>query len=59
MDWLTTSTLLDRMKADETGVWTLFCERFRGPLLAFARRFDLTDAEADDALQDILTAFVW
>jgi RNA polymerase sigma-70 factor (ECF subfamily) len=58
MEWITTSTLLDRMKADDQTVWGKFCERFRQPLLAFARRFGLSDAEADDALQDILTAFV-
>lgn len=58
MEWVTTSTILDRMNADHPAAWNVFCERFRRPLLAFARRFGLSDTEADDALQDILTAFV-
>lgn len=59
MDWLTTSTILDRMKhLDDASMWTRFHDRFRRPLLAFARRYGLSDQDAEEAVQETLTAFV-
>jgi RNA polymerase sigma-70 factor (ECF subfamily) len=59
MEWVTTSTLLQRMQQfEDAGVWERFHERFRGPLAAFAQRFGLVAAERDDAVQDVLTEFV-
>jgi RNA polymerase sigma-70 factor (ECF subfamily) len=59
MEWVTTSTILERMKKpDEGTVWAQFHDRFRRPLLAFARRWGLPEPEIEDAVQETLTAFL-
>lgn len=59
MEWITTSTILERMKKlDDRSVWGQFHERFRRPLRGFARRWGLTDDEIEDVVQEILVAFV-
>jgi len=57
-EWLTTSTLLrDLRDYDNDLAWRRLVERFRAPIVAFARRVGLAPADADDAAQDTLTAF--
>ncbi|HEY3246021.1 MAG TPA: hypothetical protein VGM03_21985 [Phycisphaerae bacterium] len=49
MEWVTTSTILERLRDfNDRSMWNRFCTRFRRPLVAFARRYGLSEAEADD-----------
>lgn len=58
MDWVTTSTILERMKSfGDQSIWDQFHARFRRPLLAYARKWGLSDAEAEDVTQEVLAAF--
>jgi RNA polymerase sigma factor (sigma-70 family) len=58
MDWLTSSTLLERLaESREQDGWTLVVEHFRPPLVALGRRMGLRDEDAEDAAQNTLAAF--
>jgi RNA polymerase sigma factor (sigma-70 family) len=58
MDWVTTSTILDRLRDFQNqSAWGQFAERFRTPLISFARKMGLTSADAEDAAQEILLTF--
>ncbi len=58
MEWLTTSTILQRLhNFDDRTVWDNFARRFRKPLLAFARKIGIPGDEAEDVVQEILLAF--
>ena len=58
MDWVTTSTILDRLcDFDDRDMWDRFTDRFRAPVAAFARRFGLGEGEIDDVVQETLMAF--
>lgn len=57
MDWITTSTILERLRDFDQSIWGTFTQRFRTPLISFARRFGLTSADAEEVTQDILLAF--
>src|SRR5215468_5754286 len=58
MEWLTTSTILQRLgDFDDRAIWERFNTRFRSPLESFARRLGLSPAEADDAAQEALLQF--
>lgn len=58
VDWLTTSTILRDLRdyANE-GAWTRFVERFRRPVVRFARQTGLDAAAAEDVAQEALLAF--
>ncbi|RJP37167.1 MAG: sigma-70 family RNA polymerase sigma factor [Phycisphaerales bacterium] len=59
MDWVTTSTILERLHDfDDRSVWETFSRRFRRPLIAFARKVGVPDGEVDDVVQEILLAFI-
>lgn len=57
MEWVTTSTILERLRGSDEAAWGTFAGRFRPPLLAFARRYGLRDSEAEDVVQETLLAF--
>lgn len=58
MDWLTTSTILERLRDFKNqAAWEQFAERFRQPVVRFARQMGLADADAEDAAQETLMAF--
>ncbi|MGE0480037.1 MAG: RNA polymerase sigma factor [Phycisphaerae bacterium] len=58
MDWLTTSTILERLHDfRDQEMWQRFAQRFRRPLASFVRRFGLTQEEIDDVVQETLLAF--
>lgn len=58
MDWLTTSTILERLQDfRDQEMWQRFSQRFRRPLASFVRRFGLTQEEIDDVVQETLLAF--
>ncbi len=58
MDWLTTSTILDRLRDfEDRTAWDRFADRFHKPLVSFARKTGLTSADAEDVAQEILLTF--
>jgi len=50
--------LLDLRDCANERAWTLFLERYRPLIAAYARRRGLQPADADDVSQDVLVAFV-
>lgn len=58
LDWNTTSTILCGLRdhADRVA-WERLCARFRAPMVGFARRLGLNEADAEDAAQQALMAF--
>lgn len=58
MEWVTTSTLLEGLRDfGNQNAWNRFEERFRKPLIRFARKMALDTSEAEDAAQETLIAF--
>ncbi|MFN0137429.1 MAG: RNA polymerase sigma factor [Phycisphaerae bacterium] len=58
MDWITTSTMLERLRdRDDAEMWERFAMRFRKPLHVFISRFGLDSSAADDAVQETMSAF--
>jgi RNA polymerase sigma-70 factor (ECF subfamily) len=58
MDWITTSTILCELRDFGNHVaWDRFVARFRAPLVSFARKSGLAQADAQDLAQDALAAF--
>lgn len=58
MEWITTSTILDRLSDyGNEAAWNRFVTRFRRPIVSFARRMGLSEADAEDAAQEALAAF--
>jgi len=58
MDWVTTSTIIDRLRGgQDQAAWTGFVERFRRPVVAFACGLGLNETQAEDAAQETLMAF--
>lgn len=59
MDWVTTSTILDRLRRfDDRTMWARFDGRFRRPLVALGLKMGLAPAEADEAAQEALVTFM-
>lgn len=59
MEWLTTTTILDRLlDAGDNSVWSSFLERFRTPIIAFCRKLGLGSSDAEDVAQETLMAFL-
>lgn len=58
MEWLTTTTLLHNLRdfSDQTA-WSRFADRFHRPIVGFARKSGLSEADAEDAAQETLLAF--
>lgn len=58
MEWLTSSTLLQRLAASrDQGGWTEIVDAFRAPIVRLGRRMGLSDEDAEDAAQNALLAF--
>ena len=57
MQWETTTILLEQLHDSQTDAWKRFTDRFRPPMLGFARRYGLSDAQAEDAVQNALVSF--
>lgn len=58
MTWITTATVLQQLRDfDNRAAWDSFTERFRKPVVSFARGMGLTQADAEDAAQETLLAF--
>jgi RNA polymerase sigma-70 factor, ECF subfamily len=59
MEWITTTQMLrDLRDSNEGPAWAAFDEHFRRVVVSFARHSGLSDAEADDAAQETMLAFV-
>lgn len=59
MDWVTTSTLLERLRdPDDAHAWADFVGHFREAVVGFARRRGLDEPGAQDVAQNTLMAFV-
>jgi RNA polymerase sigma-70 factor (ECF subfamily) len=58
MAWLTTATVLQNLRDfDNREAWSSFADRFRQPVVSFARGMGLGQADAEDAAQETLIAF--
>src|SRR5262245_31777004 len=58
MTWITTATVLQQLRDFENrSAWDSFTERFRRPVVSFAKSMGLTQADAEDAAQETLLAF--
>jgi RNA polymerase sigma-70 factor (ECF subfamily) len=58
MEWVTTSALLEQLRAGAESAWGPFLERFRKPVVAFAMDHGLSPDAADDAAQETMLAFL-
>jgi len=58
-DWATTTMILDGLKtSDDTTVWQRFCGHFNPLVVNFARHIGLSAADAEDAAQETMLAFL-
>lgn len=58
MEWTTTSTILASLRDfDNQDAWQRFVDRFRKPVIGFARRLGFDGADAEDIAQETLAAF--
>lgn len=59
MDWVTTTQILDELrKSGDAPAWELFCNHFQPVLISFGRKTGLSVADAEDAAQESLLAFL-
>lgn len=58
MTWLTTATVLQKLRDfQDRDAWDSFADRFRQPVVSFARGMGLKPADAEDVAQETLLAF--
>ena len=58
MTWVTTATVLQNLRDyDNREAWGSFAERFRRPVVSFARGMGLKTADAEDVAQETMLAF--
>src|SRR5690349_6694570 len=56
--WVTTATVLEKLRDfGNRDAWSSFTERFRQPVVSFARGMGLKQADAEDVAQETLLAF--
>lgn len=58
MEWITTTLLLERLRDPGAPVWEQFVNRFRGPLVNFARQMGLAEDSAEDVAQNAMLTFI-
>ena len=59
MDWQTTSSILQGLRNHEdAALWARFVDRFRSPVVRFARSIGVSEHSAEDVAQETLLAFV-
>ena len=58
MRWVTTTILLENLRNAEEAAWEQFVNRFRVPIMRFARDLGLAADEAEDVAQETLMDFV-
>jgi RNA polymerase sigma-70 factor (ECF subfamily) len=57
MDWVTTTTILERLRNQDEDAWSTFVRRFRGPVTRFAVSLGVARSDAEDVAQETLVAF--
>lgn len=58
MEWQTTTTILQRLRESENqAAWHQLVDRFRLPIVRFARQLGVSSARAEDVAQETLLAF--
>lgn len=58
MTWITTATVLANLRDYENrDAWSSFADRFRQPVVSFARSMGLAPIDAEDVAQETLLAF--
>lgn len=58
MTWVTTATVLQKLRDfDNHAAWDSFADRFRTPVISFARGMGLKSNDAEDVAQETLLAF--
>jgi RNA polymerase sigma-70 factor (ECF subfamily) len=58
MTWITTATVLQQLRDYENReAWGSFSERFRRPVVSFAKSMGLAPADAEDVAQESMLAF--
>lgn len=58
MTWVTTTLLLQQLTDGAEDAWDAFAERYREPVVHFARRLGIVEAEAEDVAQETLVSFL-
>jgi RNA polymerase sigma-70 factor (ECF subfamily) len=59
MRWITTTQALESLAdSDEAATWNAFCDQFRPVLVNFAIKLGLSTADAEDAAQETMVAFL-
>jgi len=58
MQWVTTTVVLENLRRSDEEAWRQFVERFRRPVVRFARDLGLSEDEAEDVTQETLMDFV-
>lgn len=58
VEWETTTIMLERLREPQDDAWKVFMDRFRRPLLSFAMRSGLSQAQAEDATQEAMLSFI-
>jgi RNA polymerase sigma-70 factor (ECF subfamily) len=58
MAWMTTTRLLDDLRESDEAAWQRFVERFRQPIVRFARDLGMTGDDAEDIAQETLVDFI-
>jgi len=59
LNWVTTTQILDELRnSADAPAWEVFCEHFRPVIVSFGRRIGLSVADAEDAAQESLMAFL-
>jgi RNA polymerase sigma-70 factor (ECF subfamily) len=59
MRWITTTQVLEDLRdSNDSEAWRIFCEHFQPVLINFARGLGLSPADAEDATQETMVAFL-
>ncbi len=59
MQWETTTQVLEELKASDNELaWNKFCGYFRPVVINFAKKLGLSEADAEDAAQETMLAFL-
>jgi RNA polymerase sigma-70 factor (ECF subfamily) len=58
MAWVTTTLLLEQLADGDEQAWAQVVERFREPVMRFARKLAVPDSDAEDVAQETLVTFL-
>lgn len=58
MEWVTTTIMLNRLSEAQDAAWDEFVAHFQGPVRRFVQRMGLSEATAEDVVQETMVAFL-